>query len=64
MKRYVTTSGTFFTEWGQASTAEHVFEKDREVKKTGLLDASGNDIFSIDEMGPIGFVQLRDRSKS
>jgi hypothetical protein len=64
MKRYVTTGGTFFTEWGLASSADFVIEKDRKVKKTGLLDASGNDIFSVEETGPIGFVPLRNRSKN
>ena len=61
MKRYVTTAGMFFTEWGEASTAEHVIEKEREVRKTGILDATGNDIYSIDEMMPIGFFDLRER---
>jgi hypothetical protein len=64
MKRYVTTAGTFFTEWGQASTAEFVIERERAVKKTGLLDASGNDIFSVDETGPIGFVPRSERTKA
>jgi hypothetical protein len=61
MKRYVTTAGTFFTEWGQASTAEVVVEREREVRKTGLLDASGNPIYSIDETAPVGFIHLSQR---
>lgn len=62
MKRYATTAGTFFTEWGQASTSEHIVEQERQVKKTGLVDAHGNEIFSIDETGPVGFVKLKERS--
>lgn len=63
MKRYVTTGGMFFTDLGQGSTAEVVIEQERLVRKTGILDASGNAIYSIDETAPVGFVHLSERTK-
>jgi hypothetical protein len=28
---------------------------------TGLLDKHGNDIYAVDQMGPIGFIELSER---
>ena len=33
-----------------------VHEAEPQIIETGLLDASGNPIFSIEAMGPIGFI--------
>lgn len=37
--------------------ARTVFEPEPQAIKTGLLDASGNDIYCIDEADPIGFMR-------
>jgi hypothetical protein len=34
-----------------------VYENEPQVLKIGILDASGNDIYMIDEPDPIGFVR-------
>lgn len=57
MKRYVTTAAMFSTEWGSASTSEVVIEREPEIRRTGILDASGSPINSVEEMDPIGFVR-------
>jgi hypothetical protein len=33
-----------------------VFELEPQIIETGLLDVNGNPIFSIEAMGPIGFI--------
>ena len=38
-----------------------VIEAEPTSIRTGLLDRSGNDIYAVDEMGPIGFVKLAER---
>jgi hypothetical protein len=37
-----------------------VHEAEPQIIETGLLDASGNPIFSIEAMGPIGFIHYVD----
>lgn len=39
---------------GQAHT---VFETERIPRRTGLLDASGNPLYAVDEMDQIGFIR-------
>lgn len=40
--------------------ARTVFQPEPQAIKTGLLDASGDDIYMIDEPAPIGFVRWED----
>jgi hypothetical protein len=51
----------FFTEWGPGSTSEMVVEKERSVRKTGVLDVSGNPIYAVEETAPVGFVRFAER---
>jgi len=37
-----------------------VHEAEPQILETGLLDAGGNPIFSIEAMGPIGFIHYAD----
>ena len=38
--------------------ARTVFEPDPAPVRTGLLDARGNELFAVVEIGPIGFVRF------
>lgn len=62
MKRRYTTAG-IITRWSHAdaldSLARTVHEPDPQTFDTGLLDASGNRLFAIDEMERIGFVRFK-----
>lgn len=40
-----------------------VIEAEPTSVRTGLLDRSGNDIYAVDEMGPIGFIALSERGE-
>ena len=60
-KRYVTASKAKPRLYGYQDDQVHlagttVHEAEPQIIETGLLDASGNPIFSIQAMGPIGFV--------
>lgn len=65
MKRYVTMPVKADDEWwdrpNTESLAHIVYEPDPSPRETGLLDSSGNKIFSVDTMEPIGFVKLSER---
>lgn len=55
MKRYVTKAGWSPDWWlHEPQNGLTVFERDA-PRKTGLLDAQGNELFAVDEMEPIGF---------
>ncbi len=62
MKRYIT-SVRYSDTLGADVADNHltVFEPDDEPRPTGLLDAHGNEYFSIRERHPIGFVTLREK---
>lgn len=38
--------------------AHTVFEPDPSPRPTGLFDVSGNELYAVDEMEPIGFVRF------
>lgn len=63
MKRYITLSHkpklADMDEYPDAENylARTVFEPEPQAIKTGLLDASGNDIYCVEDREPIGFVR-------
>lgn len=63
MKRYVTLShkpksADYSSDPdGEDYLARTVFEPEPKAIRSGILDASGNDIYCIEEMEPIGFVR-------
>ena len=65
MKRYVVIGATVYSPdfWENGMTADQVIEKEPQTRKAGLLDASGRDIFSIEETGPVGFIRLNERKE-
>lgn len=44
------------------SMGAFVIEQEPRCRDTGLLDASGTPLFAIEEMGPIGFIRLKERN--
>jgi len=62
-KRYATTGGQFFTEWGAGTTAQVVIVEDDKIKQTGLVDRFGVPICSYEEKRPPGFYALRERDE-
>lgn len=63
MKRYV--SGAHITHhamdddvWYSGHQSCTVHEPDRTAVPTGILDSSGVMIYSVEEIGPIGFVHI------
>ncbi len=50
------------SDWYEAdavqSLARTVHEADNSPYPTGLFDASGNELYAVDEMEPIGFVRF------
>lgn len=65
-RRYVTMTqrSVASDDWYEANAmdclARTVFQPEPQAIKTGLLDASGDDIYMIDEPAPIGFVRWED----
>lgn len=51
-------------EWEPSITATMVVEPDHDPQPTGILDMHGNELWAVDEMGPMGFdltVRVRGR---
>lgn len=62
MKRYVTLHKPKLADmWSEPDAEDYlartVYEPEPQSVRTGLLDASGTDIYSIEERDPIGFVR-------
>lgn len=63
MKRYVTKAKSA-EDWDYAEARPPVVsmmvsERSPEPVFTGLYDAAGNQLFSVDELDPIGFVRFK-----
>lgn len=66
MTRYVSL-GMPATAWWDAKGSDYlartVMEPERQPRDTGLLDASGQKLFAIEETNPIGFVWHKSHVK-
>lgn len=62
MKRYVIKpkdwEGEWYNEPGPQPLTITVWEKERGPQKTGLLDKQGNELFSVNDGEPVGFVRF------
>lgn len=62
MKRYVSVSPRA-EHWSEVKGSDYlartVIEPEQGARETGLLDAQGNKLVSIERMDPIGFIRPR-----
>lgn len=42
--------------------ARTVYEAEPSPRATGLFDASGTELYAVDEVDPVGFVRLKERA--
>jgi len=58
MKRYTTSvrPSSDYDDWYSFEKTFTVFEQEPVIKKTGILDSKGDEIYSVEEMNRIGFV--------